>query len=100
MSTSLSSEEAAQRLGVARQTLYAYVSRGLIAALPGSGQRERRYSAEAVEQFATSRRRGRRPKDIAGTTLDWGLPVLESQLTLIENERLYYRGRDAVALAG
>lgn len=99
MSASLSSEEAARRLGVTRQTLYAYVSRGLIAALPGTDQRERRYSAEAIEQFAASRHRGRRPQEIARTTLDWGLPVLESGITLIEDGRLYYRGEDALALA-
>ena len=35
-----------------------------------------------------------------GTTLlRWGLPVLESSITLIADNHLYYRGNDAVALA-
>lgn len=99
MGDSLTATEAAARLGVSRQTLYAYVSRGLLAALPGVDHRQRRYAREAVEQLAMSRRRGRRPREIAKATLDWGLPVLESGITLIERGRLYYRGVDAVELA-
>jgi citrate synthase len=36
---------------------------------------------------------------VARAALDWGLPVLESALTLIEDGRLYYRGQDAVTLS-
>ncbi|WP_029003765.1 citrate synthase family protein [Azorhizobium doebereinerae] len=95
----LGAEEAAARLGVSRQTLYAYVSRGLLKAHDGADPRQSRYLAEDVARLAKERRRGRRPKEIARSTLDWGLPVLESALTLIEGERLYFRGRDAAALA-
>ncbi|MDR3516355.1 MAG: citrate synthase family protein [Azospirillaceae bacterium] len=95
----LSATAAAQRLGVTRQTLYAYVSRGLLVAFPGPDPRERRYARDAVEALAHQRRRGRKPKEIAKATIDWGLPVLESGLTLIEQGRLYYRGQDAVGLA-
>jgi citrate synthase len=35
----------------------------------------------------------------ARKTLAWGIPVLESRLTLIDGGTLYYRGHDAVALA-
>jgi citrate synthase len=35
----------------------------------------------------------------ARKTLTWGIPVLESSLTLIDGGRLYYRGHDAGALA-
>jgi citrate synthase len=99
MADTLSAAEAAARLGVTRQTLYAYVSRGLLTALPGPDHRERRYAREAIELLAANRNRGRKPREIAKATLDWGLPVLESSLTLIEGGRLYYRGEDAVALA-
>jgi citrate synthase len=99
VTSSLTAGEAAERLGVTRQTLYAYVSRGLIAAMPGMDHRERLYSREAVDLLAENRRRGRKPGEIAKATLDWGLPVLESRLTLIERGRLYYRGHDAVNLA-
>ncbi|MFG1396105.1 citrate synthase family protein [Roseixanthobacter pseudopolyaromaticivorans] len=95
----LGAEEAARRLGVSRQTLYAYVSRGLLKAFGGADPRQSRYLAQDVDRLAKERRRGRRPKEIAQSTLDWGMPVLESALTLIEGERLYFRGHDAVDLA-
>jgi citrate synthase len=99
MADTLSAAEAAGRLGVARQTLYAYVSRGLLAATPGADRRESRYAREAVDRLAADRRRGRKPGEIAKATLDWGLPILQSRLTLIDRGRLYYRGEDAVSLA-
>ncbi len=99
MADYLSAAEAAKRLGVSRQTLYAYVSRGLLRAHETSDPRRRRYASEAVARLADERRRGRRPKEVARATLDWGLPVLESAITLIHGGRLFYRGEDAVALA-
>ena len=91
--------EAANRLGVTRQTLYAYVSRGLLRAHEAGDPRQRRYDPDSVARLATERKRGRRPKEVAKATLDWGLPVLESAVTLIHGGRLFYRGMDAVALA-
>lgn len=99
MSSYLSAVETAALLGVSRQTLYSYVSRGVLRALPGETPRESRYLKSEVERVALTRRRGRKPKDAARTALDWGLPVLESSITLIQDQRLYYRGQDAVALA-
>lgn len=95
----LSSVEAAELLGISRQTLYAYVSRGLLHAHSGSDPRERKYLKEDVERLSGRKARGRKPKEVAKATLSWGLPVLESGLTLIEDGRLYYRGIDAVTLA-
>jgi citrate synthase len=99
MADYIDARETARRLGVSRQTLYAYVSRGLIRAVPGDDPRQSRYLAAAVDQLAESRRRGRKPKEIARATLDWGMPVLESGLTLIEAGQCYYRGQSAVDLA-
>ena len=95
----LNSTEAAARLGVSRQTLYAYVSRGLLRAEPGGNQRESRYFAADVERLADRRARGRKPKEVAKAALNWGSPVLESSITLIEGNRLFYRGIDALGLA-
>jgi citrate synthase len=95
----LTAAEAAKLMGVSRQTLYAYVSRGLLRAHETSDARQRRYATEAVAQLAKERRRGRRPKEVAKATLDWGMPVLESAITLILNGRMFYRGTDAMALA-
>lgn len=95
----MTSEEAAARLGVSRQTLYAYVSRGLLHADTGSRHRESRYLASDIERLAQQRTRGRKPRDVARGTLDWGLPVLESAITLIEDQQLFYRGQNALVLA-
>ena len=99
MTNTLSAQEAARQLGVSRQTLYAYVSRGLLRAHEDADPRRSRYSSEAVARLAGERRRGRRPREVAKATLDWGMPVLESGITLIREGRLFYRSADALALA-
>jgi citrate synthase len=95
----LSSTEAAQRLGVSPATLYAYVSRGLLRSEPTEGRRERRYRASDVAHLRRRRDVGRKAEAIASHVLDFGMPLLESALTTIENSRLYYRGVDAAQLA-
>src|SRR5262245_14348567 len=96
----LSAQEAADLLGVSRPTLYAYVSRGLVASEPGPGpSRARRYPRAAIEALRERRARGRDPAMAAHGALHWGTPVLDSALTLIEGGRPHYRGRDAVGLA-
>jgi citrate synthase len=93
-------EEAAERLGVSRATLYAYVSRGHIRSQATAGQsRERGYARDDVERLR-QRAEGRRdPEKAAAGALRWGVPVLESAITLIDGHSLYYRGHDAVTLA-
>lgn len=96
----LSAAEAARQLEVSRATLYAYVSRGLVRSQPQPGRsRERRYSREDVERLRARREERRNPEKAAARALHWGVPVLESSITLIADGRLYYRGRDAVTLA-
>ncbi|SJZ43890.1 citrate synthase [Enhydrobacter aerosaccus] len=95
----ITSAEAARRLGVSAATLYAYVSRGLLRSEGTEGRRERRYRADDVSRLKRRRDVGRKAESIAANALDFGTPVLESALTLIENGRLYYRGHDAVRLA-
>ena len=95
----MTAEQAAQALGVTRSTLYAYVSRGLVRSAPASGMRQSRYRRREIERLAVERGRARKPAMVARASLDWGRPVLNSELTLIEHGRLYYRGRDAIELA-
>lgn len=95
----VTSKEAARRLGVSAATLYAYVSRGLLRSEAIDGQRERRYRADDITRLKRRRDVGRKAESIAHHALDFGTPVLESALTLIENSRLYYRGRNAADLA-
>lgn len=95
----LNSREAAARLGVTAATLYAYVSRGLLRSEANAGQRERRYRADDVARLKRQREVGRKAESIAANALDFGTPVLDSSLTLIDRGRLYYRGHDATRLA-
>ena len=95
----LTSREAARRLGVSAATLYAYVSRGLLRSEAVDGSRERRYRADDVVRLKRRRDVGRKAEAIANHALDFGTPVLESALTLIEGGHLYYRGIDAAGLA-
>lgn len=96
----LSAAEAARRLGVKRETLYAYVSRGLIrSAATGGKSRARRYARDDVER---ARRRGedrRDPSSSAAHALSLGHPVLESSITCIKDGQLYYRGQPVIELA-
>jgi citrate synthase len=92
--------EAVALLGVGRATLYAYVSRGRIRAEPDPADPRRRlYRRADIDGLRQRKARGRRPEKVAEATLDWGLPVLDSGVSLIADGRLSYRGRDAVALA-
>ena len=90
----LPAREAAERLGVKVDTLYAYVSRGLLRSMEVAGSRERHYDADEIESFRTGRgaTRARPPAEDL-------VPVIGSAICLIENHQLFYRGHDALALA-
>jgi citrate synthase len=92
--------EAAKELGISRATLYAYVSRGLIRSEAlDSETRQRHYWAEDIRHLKERKELRRNPAKSAERALSWGVPVLESRLTLISNGRLFYRGQDAIDLA-
>ena len=95
----MTTSEAIAALAINRQTLYAYVSRGLIRSEGGPG-RERRYRAADIDALRERKARGRGAAAVATQTLNFGTPVLDSALTAITADGLYYRGRDACALAG
>lgn len=96
----LTAKQAADALGVARATLYAYTSRGQLRSEPVAGTpKERRYYREDVERLKERKEARRDPSKAAARGLHWGGPVLESGITLIHNGRFYYRGCDAVKLA-
>jgi citrate synthase len=96
----LTAEAALARLGVARQTLYAYVSRGLVRARPAADDPRRSfYDPRSVDALVERRRRGRARHAVAASTIDFGEPVLASRITRIADGVLLYRGRDAIELA-
>jgi citrate synthase len=88
----LSTEEAALRLGVKPETLYAYVSRGLLTRRAAPGGRRSQFERAEVERLAARGRRGRR-----GGTLE---VVVDTALTLLDPDgALFYRGHDVGRLA-
>ena len=91
--------EACRILGISSATLYAYVSRGLLQSRPGPDHRSRCYRRQDVERLAQSRRAGRGAARGAAQSLDRGLPVLETQISLIQADGPYYRGLSAIEAA-
>lgn len=89
----VSAREAASRLGVSLATLYAYVSRGQIHSRPGDEARKRLYRAQDIERLMARRESGHSAAQGAAHSLAWGLPVLETRVSLIRAEGHYYRGR-------
>ncbi|MDO0925366.1 citrate synthase [Streptomyces sp. TG1A-8] len=90
----LTTKETAEVLGVKPETVYAYVSRGLLSSRREPGGRASTFEAEEVEALA---RRNRR--DAAGTAGFGGDLSVRTRITLIEEDRYYFRGVDAAELA-
>jgi citrate synthase len=96
----VSATEATKLLRVSRATLYAYVSRGRIRSEATAGKtRNRRYARDDIERLRARTDERRNPEKAAEHALHWGLPILESAITLIAEGHIYYRGRDAAELA-
>ena len=83
--------EAAQRLGIKPASLYSYVSRGVLTPRRGPDGRASLFDAAEIEDLA---RRGKPRRGAGGAEL-----VIESELTEIADDRLRFRGHDAIALA-
>lgn len=100
MTQYLSAQEACDRLGVKEATLYAYVSRGLIRSeVESQSSRKRRYLAEDVDKLVDRKEQRRDPAKVVEDALHWGVPLLDSAITMIADNRLYFRGQDAADLA-
>jgi citrate synthase len=96
----LTVEAALARLGVARQTLYAYVSRGLVRARQApDGTRRSLYDRRGIEALLERRHRGRARRDVAASTIDFGEPVLASRITAVADGVPRYRGHDVALLS-
>jgi citrate synthase len=93
MSVLLTARQAADRLGIKLDTLYAYVSRGRLRSIVVPGTRQRRYRIDEVEALRGDPVASRRAE------ADALMPVVGSSICLIGNGNFYYRGHDAVALS-
>ncbi|MGW2473923.1 citrate/2-methylcitrate synthase [Streptomyces sp. NPDC001665] len=88
----LTTRETAERLGVKPETVYAYVSRGQLSSTRVPGGRGSTFDAAEVDALA--RRTGRRETATAA-----GEPAVRTGITLITDNRYYFRGVDATELA-
>ena len=93
----IGTREAAQRLGVKPETLYAYVSRGLLNSRRAPGGRGSTFDPAQVAALA---RRGRPSAPEGAGPPEGGWGRIRTGITLIEPDRYYFRGVDALALAG
>ncbi|MET7293783.1 citrate/2-methylcitrate synthase [Streptomyces griseoloalbus] len=91
----LSTKEAADLLGVKPETVYAYVSRGRLSSRRTPGGRGSTFDAAEVETLARHNRR-----ESGGSSGGSGGELsVRTRLTLIDSDRYYFRGVDAVELA-
>jgi len=100
----LSAKEAAAELGVSLSTLYAYVSRDLVRSEAVPGSKAKQYRADDIRRLKgerTRRRHGQRRSegDAEPDVLSFGVPILESEITLITTDAFYYRGAPVLRLA-
>ncbi|MFF0342236.1 citrate/2-methylcitrate synthase [Kribbella sp. NPDC004875] len=84
----LTTAEVARRLQVKPETVYAYVSRGMLTSVRARGRRGSLFAAGEVERLAS------RSVEHSGV-----VERIESQLTLLQDDELYYRGHPARSLA-
>lgn len=95
----LSARQALEILEIKPQTLYAYVTRGLIRAIAQPHTRAKLYPREDIERLhrRSLARAGHGP--VAAGALRWGEPVMSSSITEITPGGPRYRGRLATELA-
>ncbi|HEV8246694.1 MAG TPA: citrate synthase, partial [Polyangiaceae bacterium] len=93
----LTATQAAELLGVKRETLYAYASRGWLKR-HGAG-RESRYALGDVERLKARHDARAGHTAVAAAALRFGQPVLDSAITGIDERGPRYRGHVAVDLA-
>ena len=89
----LSTRQVADRLGVKPETVYAYVSRGLLRSHREPGGRGSWFDPKEVDELSTHTRQA---------TANGGKPAqpfIATELTLLSDGGLYYRGRDVAELA-
>ncbi|MDJ0343900.1 citrate synthase [Streptomyces sp. H10-C2] len=104
----LSTRETADRLGVKPETVYAYVSRGLLTSRRAPGGRGSTFDLREVDALARRSGRARNGAESTASGTDTGFPgggpwgetlSARTGITLIDADRYYFRGVDACALA-
>lgn len=90
---------AAEFLGVKRETLYAYVSRGWLQSVPDpTSTRARLYRRADLDRLRTRSEARSGDGPIAAGALRWGAPVLQTRVGTVTERGPAYRGRHAASL--
>ena len=95
----LSAADAAALLRVKPQTLYTYVSRGLVRSMPQADSKSRLYLREDVQKLRERNEARTSPGAAAESALRWGQPVIDTAITEITPDGPRYRGHAAIDLA-
>jgi len=95
----VSGAEAAALLGVKPQTLYTYVSRGVIQSLPTPHGQRHLYLRADIEKLRARPRARRAMGAVAASAMYAGEPIIPTSITEITSAGPRYRGRLASELA-
>jgi citrate synthase len=95
----LNAVEATELLGVKMQTLYAYVSRGMVRSFPGKESRTRVYAREDIERIHLRNKAMLGQEAAAASAMNLGHPIVPTSITEITAQGPSYRDRLAIELA-
>lgn len=100
MATWIPIDDACRQLGVRPQTVYAYVSRRKLEAMPDPADPRRSLvRAEDVATLSKRKQDGRKHETLAANTLFGAEPSIPTSISTFVRGRLLLRGQDAVTLA-
>lgn len=95
----LTAKQAMEFLDIRKQTLYAYVSRGLIRSMTQSGRANHLYLREDIEKMRARSQARSAHGVVAASAMNWGEPIIPTSITEITPEGPCYHGRLAIELA-
>lgn len=96
----LTLDEVQEFLGVRPQTIYAYVSRGLISSHPDpENTRRSLYSAENIHNLKQKKQQGRKRETLAVNTLFGTEPSIPTAISTFAKGHLYYRGKNVISFS-
>jgi len=94
----LTRQEVLEILAIKPQTLYAYVSRGLVRAVPQPNKRSSFYLGEDIERIRVRSAARAGFGAVAANAMQWGEPIITTSITQITEAGPRYRNRLALDL--
>lgn len=95
----LNANQATALLGIRKQTLYAYVSRGWVRSVAQDQRKERLYLLGDLERLRMRAQVRSGHELAAASAMNWGEPIIATSITEICPDGPRYRGQSAVELA-